>query len=208
MNISRETKLLFFKGIAVGVIGLCVTVYRLWLMPVPQGFEKVDIKSTMHSSENITPSTPLSKVNLQKNNPPKSSKIWVHIAGQVVYPGLYQVTENIRVKDIITLAGGIGPNGNLDNINLAKPVTDGQKINIPAKSSKKERPTSSKTESINLNLSTASELEAIPGVGPSTAQKIVDYRHSHGSFKTLEELTQVNGIGEKSLQKIYPYITL
>ncbi len=137
--------------------------------------------------------------------------IFVHVAGSVRHPGLYELHEGARVNDAVLTAGGAADDADLDALNLAAKVKDGDKVLVPAKSGgagAQAAPSSSEGALINLNTATADQLETLPGVGPSTAQKIIAYRTDHGGFRTVDDLQNVPGIGPRKLDQIRPHVTV
>lgn len=157
--------------------------------------------------------------------PPKSAvqddvSLIVQIAGQVENPGVYRVTEGTRVFELIELAGGAKEAAYLENLNLASPLYDGQKVIIPEKRegtasfSLPLPPTleegvlkSDDSSKININTASASELQALPGIGEVLARRIVEYRTQNGPFHSPEDLKQVRGIGEKRARDLESYLT-
>ncbi len=140
--------------------------------------------------------------------PPSPSPIRIHVIGDVLEPGLYILPPDSIVKDAIHAAGGSLPGADLDTINLAAPLSDGQQIYIASDqktSSTPDTSTSSITtpsSKMNINTAKAPELENLPGIGPSLAQKIIEYRQNHGPFLSLEDLLNVSGIGPAKLDQI------
>jgi len=145
---------------------------------------------------------------------PTPSPIQVHVTGAVMEPGVYTLPPVSIVKDAIDAAGGSLPEADLDNINLAAPLLDGQQIfigSIQETSSNTPSATSAiSTSSVKMNINTAEapELENLPGIGPSLAQKIIDYRHEHGPFTSIDDLLNVSGIGPAKLDEIMDLITI
>ncbi len=152
-------------------------------------------------------------------------EIAVHITGEVKKQGLIYLKEGSRVADAIEKAGGETENADLSQINLAYVLQDGQKIYVPNKNEKisqyitgnsgnndtEENNTSnsSKEDSkVNINTANQSELDSLPGIGPSIAQKIIDYREENGNFKTIEELQNVKGIGDAKYEEIKDRVTV
>ena len=152
-------------------------------------------------------------------------EIAVHITGEVKKQGLIYLKEGSRVADAIEKAGGETKNADLSQINLAYVLQDGQKIYVPNKNEKisqyitgnsgnndtEENNTSdlSKEDSkVNINTANQSELDSLPGIGPSIAQKIIDYREENGNFKTIEELQNVKGIGDAKYEEIKDMVTV
>lgn len=140
--------------------------------------------------------------------------IIVHIAGAVKEPGVYKLLEGSRVIDGIQAAGGALPSADLDKLNLASYLEDGCRIFVPEKilssnsSLKSEKEVVQKnnispnSNKININYASEKELEDLPGIGPSLAKRIVEYREQNGPFKSLEDLEKVKGIGQKKIEQI------
>lgn len=124
----------------------------------------------------------------------------VNVVGEVATPGLVTVTSGARVADAVRLAGGIKPGTDLHNLNLARKLTDGEQIavGIPPPAV----PGAAAPSKLDLNSATASELDALPGVGPVTAQRIVDRRTRKGPFASVDQLREVEGIGDAKLAKL------
>jgi competence protein ComEA len=136
----------------------------------------------------------------------------VDVAGAVHRPGLYRVPAGSRIADVIRRAGGPTKKANLELVNLAAPVADGQQIVVPrsatglASSGAGGAIGSSSAGTaagpVHLNTATLEQLDALPGVGPVTAQKIIDYRAQHGSFQSVDELDAIPGIGPARLDEL------
>ena len=143
----------------------------------------------------------------QTNNQQKAS-IFIHVGGSVAKPGLYELKEGSRVKDAIDAAGGLNEEANIDSINLAEIVSDGQQIIVSSTQASAEGTTSTgatqgaSTGKVNINSATATELKTLDGVGDATAQKIIDYRQNQGRFSKPEDLKKVSGIGDKKYEAI------
>ncbi len=152
--------------------------------------------------------------NFKNNQEEEQAKIIIHIAGQVKKPGVYELTEKSRVIDALIKAGGETRQAYLDGINLAAAINDGQKIYIPAVSSKDNGSNINSAdinfnqEKININTADISELESLTGIGTVRAKNIIEYRNNNGAFKKLEQLLEVNGIGEVTFQNIKDECTL
>jgi competence protein ComEA len=130
--------------------------------------------------------------------PSADGRVAVHVSGAVGEPGLVELTEGSRIADAIAAAGGASADADLGGLNLASMIRDGDHIVVLTHDERAVSPTGG-TEGIDLNRATASELEALPGVGPVLAQRIVDHRTEHGPFATVEDLLDVTGIGESKL---------
>lgn len=144
---------------------------------------------------------------------PEPAELLVHAAGAVRHPGVYSMPPGARVSDLLAAAGGPLPEADLNRVNLASPVADGSRVYVPRhdedpppvvagdSSAGSSDPGSSADpgQAVNINTATARELEALPGVGPSTAAAIVEHRDRHGPFTSVNELIDVRGIGEAKL---------
>ena len=149
--------------------------------------------------------------------------ITVHVAGAVKNPGVYRLKYGARVNDGVVAAGGATSVANLDVINLATVLNEGEQIYVPKRGEKPHTITnrpqlgvggsatggagggaSGATQIININLASATELEQLPGVGPATAKAIVAYREKNGAFLRVEDLLKVRGIGPAKLSEIVP----
>jgi len=133
------------------------------------------------------------------------AKIFVHIAGNVKNPGIYQLDSGARVFDVVLLAGGFTKKANQSSVNLARAVTDGEQILIGSGNASQQAASQS---FISLNQSSSNTLEDLPGVGPALAGRIVDWREANGGFKTKEDLLNAAGIGEKLFSSIKELVTL
>lgn len=132
-------------------------------------------------------------------------EIYVHVCGAVQYADVYLFKEGDRVKNAIAKAGGITEEANLDALNLAAKLIDGQKVYVPkvGENIPAEILGSSSTGiPVNLNSATCRQLEELPGIGEVIAQRIVDYRTEHGAFKSIDGLLEVEGIGPKKFESI------
>jgi competence protein ComEA len=160
--------------------------------------------------------TPAAAVNMRAG-PAPARKLLVHVVGQVVRPGLYSIPDGSRVNDAIEKAGGAKPKAALELVNLAAPVADGQQVIVPSKrqaaqaaagGSAAGEPGGALGGKIHLNSATLDQLDELPGIGPVTAQKILDYREAHGSFGSVDELDAVPGIGPATLAELRDLVDL
>lgn len=164
--------------------------------------------------------------------------IKIHISGEINKEGIVELKPNSRLADAIDKAGGVKENADTDKINLAYILEDGMKIRIPNKNEKNVKENNeqisnnkditdsyiskssgvvtnennneegNKTSKVNINTATQTELETLPGIGPSTASKIIAYRKEKGKFKNIEELKDVSGIGNSKYDKVKDLISV
>lgn len=130
----------------------------------------------------------------------ESSQLYVAIAGAVRHPGVYPVEVSTRLFEVVSAAGGFTKRADQASVNLARLVTDGEQILVLQKGSSSQSSVGS--EVISLNSASASELETLPGVGPTLSGRIIDYRTSSGGFRAVEDLLKVGGIGDKLFARI------
>lgn len=138
----------------------------------------------------------------------------VHVAGAVRRPGVYRLRTDQRVQDAIRRAGGGRPGADLQAINLAAKLNDGQQIVVPrhgaaasVAAGQGAAAAAGGAGPVNLNSATAEQLDTLDGVGPATAQKILEYRAQHGGFATVDDLGQIPGIGPKRLEALRAQVT-
>jgi len=161
-----------------------------------------------------------------KQNAGSGKELAVHVAGAVSNPGVYYFLEGTRVIAAVEKAGPL-PEADLNSLNLAQQLVDGSKIYVPRQgeasvsqgssgSSSIRNPFSNSLSSsqnsggkVNINTASVEELDkALPGIGPTLAQRIVDYREQHGPFRSPEDLKNVSGIGERRFEQIKDLVTI
>ncbi len=158
--------------------------------------------------------------------PPTPGLIQVYVTGAVNSPGVIALPRDSRVNDAITQCGGFTPEADLQSVNLAARINDGDRIIVvsyseqatrsaaagtaAAQSPKGKSATVTPTPDFPININTASqqELECLPGIGPSKAEQIVTYRQDHGPFKKIEDIQNVPGIGPTIFEKMSSFITI
>jgi competence protein ComEA len=152
---------------------------------------------------------------------PTPEPLRVHVAGAVVRPGVYDLPDNSRVTDAIDAAGGFVAEADKNALNLAARLDDGERLEIPyvagfvpdvsrgfAVVSEGTPSPLAGTDLININTASADELDKLPGIGQTTAQRIIDYRTSNGPFATIEDIINVPGIGTATYDEIKDLITV
>jgi competence protein ComEA len=137
-------------------------------------------------------------------------EVVVQAAGAVVAPGVYRLPLGARVQDVVTAAGGPTAAANLQAVALASKVVDGQRVYLPAvgEAVGAEAAPPVPAPPLDLNQATLEQLEALPGVGPTTAQAIIDYRSRHGPLSSVDDLLEVRGIGPAKLDGFRDLVTV
>jgi competence protein ComEA len=130
---------------------------------------------------------------------PTSSPLVVHVSGAVILPGLYELPLGSRAQDAIDAAGGLTDDADTDRINLARVLIDSQQIHVPFIGEDSDELVSFP---ININFASVEQLILLPGIGPITAQAIINYREDHGSFLRIADIQDVPGIGPSTFESI------
>jgi competence protein ComEA len=151
----------------------------------------------------VTPVQPVAKP-----KPAAPKLLVIDVAGAVRRPGLYRLRSGSRIDDAIAAAGGATAKAQLDTVNLAAPIADGEQVVVPgrgaggAAAASPPAAGSAPSAPLDLNSATLEQLEGLPGIGPVTAQKILDYRQQHGAFHSVAELQGVSGIGPAHMAQL------
>jgi len=165
----------------------------------------------------------------EKTAKASTKSITVYVTGAVENPGMITLTEDARLADAIDFCGGVLPNAATDSLNMARKISDGERINIPSQrqkeksslsdvetSEKNKNPKKSLTSAVqnpavgavNINTADERELDALPGIGPAIAKRIIEFRQTEGLFTAPEDIKKVRGIGEVKFQKLKDLITI
>lgn len=174
-----------------------------WANRVPTDQARADVAAQLDASEPPTdPAAP-------GPAPSQAGPVVVHVAGEVVRPGLVTLPAGARVGDAVQAVGGVTGQAVLDGVNLARTLVDGEQVRVPgpddpvdAPAQPGAPPAAAQQGPLDLNTATAAELEEIPGVGPVTAQRIIDHRESLGGFADVTQLLEVPGIGPARFAEI------
>ena len=232
MEFEKKKKIFIITILIVGIL-----MYLIYVNFYKKTYDEINLNDAIldESSNieeesydnNIVEKNIIEKSNSLENEDIIKGEIIVHIIGEVKKEGIVSLKEGDRVIDAIRKAGGETKNADLSQVNLAYILSDGQKIYIPAKNEKidnfvissneaeiidnkgnKNSESSNMSSKININTATESQLDTLPGIGPSTATKIIEYRNTNGKFKKIEDIKEVRGIGEAKYEDLKKYITI
>lgn len=158
-------------------------------------------------------------VPIKLNPKPTPAPVVIHISGAVKNPGVYTLPAKSRIFDAVEAAGGYLPSAEIEVMNLAQYVEDGDKISVPTPqptqllsislfSSQPPGITADSKKLININLASYAELDSLPGIGEERCRQIIAYRQENGPFTSIDQIQKVPGIGPKIFENIKPYITV
>lgn len=207
MNILQSERLRWLLS-ALVVVLLVSIVLRIWAEP--QGGDAAELIRTDAPTiaVELAP-TPLSAT------PTSAPRIAVDVIGAVQQPGVYEFAGVTRIKDVVQAAGGFTPDADRERINLAARIEDGQQVRVPhigeavpAEAAAAPDSEVARSGKVNINRADADALDALPGIGPTLAGAIIEYRTKNGPFTRIEELDNVKGIGPALLAKLTEQITV
>lgn len=213
-----ENKKEFF--IKIGCICLILIISVLLIVFYSQKEDENEIYDNFFEVSNIENTVEMEGIKNEEKEEIITNKIKVYITGEVNSPGVKEVAEGARIEDIIVLAGGLTEFANINKVNLAYKLEDGQKIYIPNVNENIEEyitkengegiieKSDKSLEKININTADVGILCNLPGVGESLATRIIKYREENGKFKSIEDLKNVSGIGEKKFESLREYIVV
>ena len=216
-NLTKKQKIIF--GIII-VFMVSIIIYYIYSTLANIEYDSENIEDNSFSDTNELETQNIS----MDENVTETDEILVHVSGCVKEEKIVSLPDGSRINDAIEAAGGLTKDADLSNVNLAYILEDGEKIYIPKKgeelseissslivnnsSNSSNNSSLSKSTKVNINKATQSELETSPGIGPSTALKIVTYRNENGKFKSIEDIKNVSGIGDAKYEKMKDYITI
>jgi competence protein ComEA len=134
--------------------------------------------------------------------------LYVHIVGEVVTPGMYQLPLGARLVDAVFAAGGLTESADNSSVNLARELSDGEQVIVSSVNDQSEALGSNTGGLISINRAGSKQLEELPGIGPALSSRIIAWREANGGFKSIEDLLKVSGIGENLLSGLKDSVTL
>ncbi|KIL53408.1 hypothetical protein KP77_03840 [Jeotgalibacillus alimentarius] len=164
-------------------------------------------QSTTPISSPLNESPSESKEGAVQGSAEEAGIIYVDIKGAIKQSGVYEMNIGDRVIDLIDEAGGELPSADMTAVNMAQKLFDEMVIIVPEKLSEEAVTQTVQSDKININAAKAAELETIPGIGPSKAAAIIQYREENGFFKTIEDIMNISGIGEKTFEQLKEFIS-
>lgn len=212
-------------ALCMAVAGICYSCSRMDKEePGSQSGTRIVIGETSREMEESMESETLKESAAEETQEPEEM-VYVHVCGQVVSPGVYQLLKGSRVYEAIALAGGCTEQGALDCLNMAQEVADGMKIQVPdqemARRILEEQPAGTGQNQlsglgpgqsvqtlVNINTASKEQLMTLSGIGESRAEDIIQYREEYGGFQKIEDIMKVSGIKEAAFQKIKDSITV
>ena len=209
---SKQKKIIIIIGI---VVILSIVVYIFKSNSIDKSGMNEEILVTSNSTNSVKDIISEDK-----------EKIIIHITGAVKIPGIVKLNEGSRIEDAINKAGGLTETADISKVNLAYVLEDGMKIKIPSNTDIGDLDDNiissdsgenivedvengenlAQSTSLNINKATEQELQNLPGIGPSLAYKIINYRNENGKFSTVEDIKNVNGIGDSKYENIRDFI--
>lgn len=197
LEFKIEKKWLLVAGIILFVVFVVITYYL-------SANKKDEVKWTAATTNTSTVAS-----FSQSQVADSEQKILVDIKGEVNKPGVYELTGDARMKELVMLAGGLTKNAEERQLNLAEKLTDQQMVYVPNKKEAKEMEVAETKQSgqaqndlIDINTADSEQLQELSGIGPAKAQAIIEYRDENGPFKSVDELKEVSGFGEKTVEKL------
>ena len=222
LNLTKKQKIIL--AIIISIILLITFAYIYKNIYNVDESSEIIINNDMQIENNL-----VQNEENQENNLKEEEKVVVHVIGEVNNPGVVTLKEGARIIDAINKAGGKTEEADLSKINLAYVIEDGTQIYIPRinenlneielmtqdagsstiiSNSETDNEENSKEVKVNINTANKEKLETLPGIGETTAQKIIDYREANGKFNSIEDIKNVSGIGDAKFNSLKDKITV
>ena len=214
-NLNKKQKIILSILASIIIISIGYYVYSK-----DEKYEELEIDENIQIS-NENNNMNINNEQLENQEEENKETIVVHVSGAVNKEGIVELEENSRIADAIEKSGGLKDDANMNEVNLAYKLEDGMKIYIPSNKDQEvqeksnissvieSNATNKKANSkVNINTAPQEELDSLPGIGPSTALKIINYRKEHGKFSKIEELKNVSGIGDSKFNQLKDLITV
>lgn len=206
------------KPVVVGVtaVAAAVLVAVCCMVAVPSGgfsIERAAASESQAAGQEAAAAPEAEKPSRDQAEAVDAGEVCVHVGGAVSVPGVYRLPDGSRVGDAVTAAGGLADGAAPDAVNLARPLADGEQVIVPTldqveqaasnpSAGEAAEAVASPSGKVDINAASAAELDALPGIGPATAEKIVADRQSNGPFASVEDLKRVSGIGDKKYAQL------
>lgn len=235
-DFSKKQKIII--GIIIAIVVIAIGIYGYFSLSAGEDVWEIADNGILENSEKvddiegnaISQSETKNENKIENNVNELEGKIVVHITGAVKKTGILVLPEGARIADAIRAAEGTTKDADLEEVNLAYTLEDGQKLYIPKKQDKTKieekvyitsesgnnvikdsmstNTGKGENQKVNINTATQSQLEELPGIGPSIAARIIEYRQQNGKFQKIEELQNVKGIGDAKFSNVKDYVTV
>jgi len=196
---------------AIGAIvaGVGILAHAFLIVPTPQTTEPAAEQALLELADDGFGAIEAPGVEME---PTPAEDVLVYVSGAVAAPDVYRLPAAARVKDLVLAAGGLAADADMERVNLAAPISDGEHVSVPRIGDAPDEGMATSGESgggglVDINSASAAELDALPGIGPAIAARIIEQREANGPFTTVEDLQEVKGIGAALLAKIAPLVT-
>lgn len=207
----------------IAIVGILVAIGIIYYIYHGMGTnEEINLEEDILVASNTSNNENSSAPNLEDT---EEEILVIHVTGAVKNPGIVKLKEGSRIEDAIEAAGGLTENADITEVNLAYILEDGIKLRIPSASDEEiteedilienngeniiedtTNGTGSSNGMVNINKASQTELETLPGIGPSLAGKIIEYREQNGKFGSIEDIKNVSGIGDSKYESLKDFI--
>lgn len=225
-NLSKKQKVILGVLVSIVLFSIWYYVYAKEEQEILLSQDSLKVQENVEEKDTEENLTEGITENIAEDEVINSEVIVVDVSGAVNQPGIVELPFDSRVADAIEKAGGVTVDADTKSLNLASKLEDGMKVHVYSKQDNvnevivsnnvtsqynanyNTNTSSVKTQKVNINTALQTELETLPGIGPSTALKIINYRNENGNFKSIEEIKEVSGIGESKYNQIKELISI